>query len=154
MRIEPGTEKTIKSQGDVGSLDLSLPVQTRDGREVIVHKIRERARQIIAFIKDEINPDKWVLRIFHDDGSFFDPCIEFKCGDDLVNCPPKKVKKEGWVNIYKRSPYEDQFGKKRTARVSDAYETAAAAKEGARLAVIKGVPNYVKTVKIEWEEEQ
>jgi len=129
--------------------DPTKPCQTRDGREVQVLRQGVIDTRLTAFIKDEHNPDKWVLRTYHPDGRFYwnlnaKPIF---CGDDLVNVPTK-VKREGWVNIYSYADSE------KSAHQSGVWRRKKDALKSVERASKCGVTRPVATVKIEWEEEQ
>ena len=141
--------------------DPSLPVMTRDGRKAIV--LERRSEQyddglhtsIIAFIKDEHNPDKWVLRTFYYDGRFYCPTSNMHismCGDDLVNVPIK-VKKDGWINIYTTNSVGMKYLFK-IAHQSGVYKTRAEAGQKACDLINRNGPAPNATIRIEWEEEQ
>jgi len=135
------------------TFDPSLPVKTRDGRKVEILRVQPISMRILAFIEDEHNPTKWVLRTFYYDGCFYcqsanDTMI---CGDDLINCPPTKVRKEGWVNIY---PVLLKYFPLRIANTSGVYATRIEADEVCLKAHRHGVPLPAATVKIEWEQKQ
>ena len=135
--------------------DPTKPVQTRDGRRAIVVRMLDKEHFMALVAResgDLLEMQGGIIKTYHYNGEFL---YKAQCGDDLINFPPIKVNRKGWVNIYSSFPYKGALDKKkRIARVSDAYETAAAAKEGARIAALRGVSWYTKTVKIEWEEEQ
>jgi len=126
-------------------LDLTKPVQTRDGRKVEI--LRTPKFLIIAFIEDETNPSKWVLRTFHENGNFLDG---YESGEDLFNIPPAKVRKEGWVNIY---PVKEPRRKDLIAHQSGVFKTKQLAEGAAKRGNERYTPWPVCTTKIEWEEE-
>ena len=152
-------DQTIKTNG----FDPSLPVMTRDGRKAIF--LERRSEQyddglhtsIIAFIKDEHNPDKWVLRTFCYDGRFFvyadEELYDMICGDDLVNCSSTKVKKDGWINIYTTNSVGMKYLFK-IAHQSGVYKTRAEAEQKACDLINRNGPGPNATIRIEWEEEQ
>lgn len=139
-------DQTIKN----AVLDPTLPVCTRDGRRVEI--LRQTRTHITAFIEYETNPSRWQMRTFHNDGTYY---FGIPCGDDLVNVPTKKVKKEGWVNIYSNVLEGQPEVKERPiARQSGIYKTKVDAHRAVIKANLNGVPFPVATAKIEWEEEQ
>lgn len=134
------------------NFDPTKPCQTRDGRKVEILRVGVIDMRITAFVEDETNPSKWVLRTYHCGGWFLCPVsnmIESFCADDLVNVPAK-VKREGWVNIYKIQPYGPP---KMSVRTGGVYSSKIDAHRGAVHANSLGTPLPVATVKIEWEEE-
>lgn len=135
-----------KIVGNPVGFDPSKPVQTRDGRKVEI--LRTPASLNIAFIEDENNPSKWVLRTFHKNGSFLHG---YTSGDDLVNCPPTKVRKEGWILVFPHIAcnYTSTIG-----RQSGIYKSFEDAKTKADKHGDLGYEYPVAIAKVEWEEEQ
>ena len=133
--------------GPVGKgFDPTLPVKTRDGRRALIHEVfNDGTKRFSAFIEDEINPTKWVFMTYHHSGMFY---FGVPCGNDLVNVP-KKVKKEGWVNVYKVTGIckGGLIG-----RQSGIFDTKERAEKWATH--YENSPHIYATVKIEWEEEQ
>jgi hypothetical protein len=122
-------------------LDLTKPIRTRDGREAKFYE-KTGKNSFSAFIKDEHNPDKWVLHIYYSSGRLL---FDTPCGDDIVNVVRKRT---GWMNIYKaRKGYF-----KSIAYQSGVYETREEAVDAYMHANKNGVPLPDATVKIEWEE--
>ena len=101
------------------------------------------------FVRYEHSPDRWVFRLYCANGSFYKG---MPCGDDLINSPPKKIRKEGWVNIY---PYKCSSSfMSRIAHTGGIHKTRKLADEACLRANKNGIPLPVATIKIEWEEEQ
>lgn len=134
--------------------DPSLPIQTRDGKKAILFS--SEGDSLIAFVeKGQSHPSSggiWALRVYNVNGKYFgstgaDSCV------DLINCPPTKVKKEGWVNIH-RMFCDNVDSKTHLARQSGIYKSRKFAVNAAVASNKRGVPLPVATVKIEWEEEQ
>ena len=113
----------------------SLKVVTRDGREVrIICTDAKGDEPIIALVYNNIREEENVYT-YNRDGYFYgdnDSCL------DLFFAP---VKKEGWVNLFKDKeinyPYIPGI-------IHDSEEEAKEA--------IKGDPDFIATIKIEWEE--
>jgi len=131
--------------------DPTLPVQTRDGKKVQI--LSTEGDSLIAYVeKGQSHPCSggvWALRVYNVNGKYFgstgaDSCV------DLINCPPTKVKKEGWVNIYKRYSNPLELG----VRTGGVFKSEELAKEAAYVAHHARNPLPIATVKIEWEEEQ
>ena len=113
----------------------SQKVVTRDGREVrIICTDAKGDEPIIALVYNNIREEENVYT-YNRDGYFYgdnDSCL------DLFFAP---IKKEGWINLFKDKeinyPYIPGI-------IHDSEEEA---KE-----VIKGDPDFISTIKIEWEE--
>ena len=113
----------------------SQKVVTRDGRAVrIVCTDAKGDEPIIALVYNNIREEENVYT-YNRDGYFYgdnDSCL------DLFFAP---IKKEGWINLFKDKeinyPYIPGI-------IHDSEEEA---KE-----VIKGDPDFISTIKIEWEE--
>ena len=127
--------------------DPALPFQTRDGREA---KLCENLPNgsISVFVKDCLNPGGWRLITYPSNGSMF---FDLQCGNDLVNTPPKKIKKEGWINIY---PCSNNTGLSPDliARQSGVFNNKESAEKWAT--AYQYAPHPAATIKIEWEEEE
>ena len=114
----------------------SQKVITKDGREVRIictDFLSEMNKPVIALIKEDENKENaWN---FTKNGKYHLPENK-KNSKDLFFAP---IKREGWVNIYKDEgiPY---FG-----NIHDSEENAKEA--------IKGDPDFIATIKIEWEED-
>ena len=108
-------------------------VVTRDGREVrIICTDAKNEEPIIALIYNK-NRDEENVYTYNRDGYFYknnDSCL------DLFFAPTKR---EGWVNLYK--------DKGITHIHAFIYNNEEMAKEA-----IKGDPEFIATIKIEWEE--
>ena len=139
--------------------DPTKPVQTRDGRKVEILRVKPVSMSILAFIEDEHNPSKWVLRTFCYNGRFFayadEELYDNITGDDLVNIPTT-ARKEGWMNIYPLKPatltlsyYEGML-----THASSIYKTRIEADKACLRAHRNGVPLPAATIKVEWEEEK
>lgn len=115
--------------------DPSKKVVTRDGREVrIICTDAKGDEPIIALVYNNIREEENVYT-YNRDGYFYgdnDSCL------DLFFAPTKK---EGWVNLFKDKeinyPYIPGI-------IHDSEEEAKEA--------IKGDPDFIATIKIEWEE--
>ena len=115
--------------------DPSKKVVTRDGREVrIICTDAKGDEPIIALVYNNIREEENVYT-YNRDGYFYgdnDSCL------DLFFTP---VKKEGWINLFKDKeinyPYIPGI-------IHDSEEEAKEA--------IKGDPDFIATIKIEWEE--
>lgn len=113
----------------------SQKVVTRDGREVrIICTDAKGDEPIIALVYNNIREEENVYT-YNRDGYFYgdnDSCL------DLFFTP---VKKEGWINLFKDKeinyPYIPGI-------IHDSEEEAKEA--------IKGDPDFIATIKIEWEE--
>ena len=105
------------------------PVCTRDGRKVrIICFDREFIHKgknycIVALINDGSHGES--LYSYTEDGLFSSNKIH---NSDLMMLPEKK---EGWVNVYK----------------NQIHDILKSAEEGC-----KGITDYIKTIKVEWEE--
>ena len=119
--------------------DPSKRVVTRDGREVRIICTDFKCQMnkpIIALVKEDKDEEKQKENIecFFENGKylFFDVDSPL----DLFFAP---VKKEGWINLFKDEELTFING--------DVYENEKDAKEAAQ-----GEPDFIATVKIEWEE--
>lgn len=111
--------------------NLSQKVVTRDGRSVrIVYTDAKNEFPIIALIT---NDDKEVLMDYNNNGKVSPDEITDL---DLFFEP---IKKEGWVNLFKDKELPFING--------DVYKSEKDAKEAAI-----GEPDFIASVKIEWEE--
>ena len=115
--------------------DPSKKVVTRDGREVrIICTDAKGDEPIIALVYNN-NREEENVYTYNRDGSFYR--YNYDCLD-LFFAPTKK---EGWINLFKDKeinyPYIPGI-------IHDSEEEA---KE-----VIKGDPDFIATIKIEWEE--
>ena len=111
--------------------DLSQKVITKDGRKVrIICTNAKNEFPIIALIT---NDDKEVLMDYNNNGKVSpDEMTDL----DLFFAPTKR---EGWVNIFKDEELPFING--------DIYKSEKEAKEEA-----EGEPDYITSIKIEWEE--
>ena len=111
--------------------DLSQKVVTKDGRKVRIICIDAKNEfPIIALIT---NDDKEVLMDYNNNGKVSpDEMTDL----DLFFAPTKR---EGWVNIFKDEELPFING--------DIYKSEKEAKEEA-----EGEPDYITSIKIEWEE--
>ena len=111
----------------------SLKVVTRDGREVrIICTDAKGDEPIIALVYNNIREEENVYT-YNRDGYFYgdnDSCL------DLFFA---LVKREGWINLYKNEGITYLPG-----IIHDSEEDAKEA--------IKGDPDFIATIKIEWEE--
>ena len=111
----------------------SQKVVTRDGREVrIICTDAKGDEPIIALVYNNIREEENVYT-YNRDGYFYgdnDSCL------DLFFAP---IKREGWVNIFKDEELPFING--------DIYKSEKEAKEEA-----EGEPDYITSIKIEWEE--
>ena len=112
----------------------SQKVITRDGREVrIICTDAKGDEPIIALVYNNIREEENVYT-YNREGIFYkdnDSCL------DLFFAP---IKREGWINVYK---FEDD---KRT--IGCLFES----EEEANLHKYDRASEYIKTIKIEWEE--
>jgi len=139
---------SIISEEFLKKFDPSKPVQTRDGKKVIIRSSEDDS--LTAFVETgQSHPCSggvWALRVYNINGKYFSSAGADSCVD-LINIPTK-VKKEGWVNIYKaKVGYY-----KSIAFQSGVYGTRIEADEACLNAHKNGVPLPVDTVKIKWEE--
>ena len=111
----------------------SQKVVTRDGREVrIICTDAKNDEPIIALVYNNIREEENVYT-YNRDGYFYgdnDSCL------DLFFAP---IKKEGWINLYK-----DEGITYLPGIIHDSEEDAKKA--------IKDDPDFITTIKIEWEE--
>ena len=115
--------------------DPSKKVVTRDGRNVrIICTDAKGDEPIIALVYNN-NRDEENVYTYNRDGSFYGD--NYDCLD-LFFAP---IKKEGWINLFKDKeinyPYIPGI-------IHDSEEEAKEA--------IKGDPDFIATIKIEWEE--
>ena len=113
--------------------DPSKKVVTRDGREVrIICTDAKNDEPIIALVYDN-NQDEENCYTYNRDGSFY--------GDnyDYLDLFFDTIKKEGWINLYK-----DEGITYLPGIIHDSEEDAQKA--------IKDDPDFITTIKIEWEE--
>ena len=111
--------------------DLSQKVVTKDGRNVrIICTNAKNEFPIIALIT---NDDKEVLMDYNNNGKV---SADEMTDLDLFFAPTKR---EGWVNIFKDEELPFING--------DIYKSEKEAKEEA-----EGEPDYITSIKIEWEE--
>ena len=112
----------------------SQKVVTRDGRDVrIICTDAKGDEPIIALVYNKIREEENVYT-YNREGIFYkdnDSCL------DLFFAP---IKREGWINVYK---FEDD---KRT--IGCLFES----EEEANLHKYDRASEYIKTIKIEWEE--
>ena len=112
---------------DLEAAKAGKPVCTRDGRKarIICFDRRDKFSHIVALIT---NPDgREIIWGYEDSGA----CLNDNKNNDLMMLPEKK---EGWVNIY-------------------ALNTCYSSKEEAEANIDQDYEHeYVRTVKIEWEE--
>ena len=134
------------------AFDPSKPIQTLDGRKAKIYETLPNGT-IAAFIQKHLHSDEWKFKTYHKDGRTCSPhrLQELACGDDLVNIPPKKVKKEGWILIYpnKSKHWLDVIGHQ-----TGIYGSEAAAWAKAASAVAARIQRPTDIVKIKWEEEE
>ena len=111
----------------------SQKVVTRDGREVrIVCTDAKGDEPIIALVYNNIRDEENVYT-YNRDGSFYGD--NYDCLDLFFD----NIKKEGWVNLFKDEELMFING--------DVYKNEEDAKEAAQ-----GEPDFIATIKIEWEE--
>ena len=111
----------------------SQKVVTRDGREVrIVCTDAKGDEPIIALVYNK-NREEENVYTYNRDGSFYGD--NYDCLDLFFD----NIKKEGWVNLFKDEELTFING--------DVYENEKDGKEAAQ-----GEPDFIATVKIEWEE--
>ena len=112
----------------------SQKVVTRDGREVrIICTDAKGEEPIIALVYNK-NRDEENVYTYNREGIFY------KDNDSCLDLFFDTIKREGWVNIYR---YEDD---KRT--IGCLFES----EEEANLHKYDRASEYIKTIKIEWEE--
>ena len=113
----------------------SQKVVTRDGREVrIICTDAKGDEPIIALVYNNIREEENVYT-YNRDGSFYGD--NYDCLD-LFFAP---IKKEAWLNIYKDKEINYSYI---PGIIHDSEEEAKEA--------IKGAPDFIATIKIEWEE--
>ena len=117
----------------------SLKVVTRDGRAVrIICTDYKGSQPIIGLVATgEEKEEKEIAYCFTEKGNQYSP-IERKPELDLFFAP---IKREGWVNLYKDKDEDITY---LPGIIHDSEEEA---KE-----VIKGDPDFIATIKIEWKE--
>ena len=112
----------------------SQKVVTRDGRAVrIICTDAKGDEPIIALVYNNIRDEENVYT-YNRDGRFYnnDSCL------DLFFAP---IKREGWVNLYKDKDEDITY------LPGIIHDSEKEAKEA-----IKGDPEFIATIKIEWEE--
>ena len=109
------------------------PVVTRDGRPVKIAGYNPDAN-VYSKITGWVNGE---VKAWGSVGDFY----SLTSGFDLFMAEKPKVKKEGWVNVYRKRESIDTF-----AHLSNVYFYKEAAKRDA-------TDCCIATVKIEWEEE-
>lgn len=106
------------------------PVCTRDGRKARIlcfdRLCCDEISTIVACVLSKDGKDEDVI-IYSSDGFIADK--QHPYADDLMMLPEKK---EGWVNVYKYQIHDTP--------------------ESAKESLCKGITDYIKTIKIEWEE--
>lgn len=113
--------------------DPSQKVVTRDGREVRIICTNMKGRYKIVGLVNDTKENVESVEVFQENGLVSN---SGECNLDLFFAP---IKKEGWVNIYKR------MTKCLYVEESIYYSKEIAIKN-------KFGGNYVTTIKIEWEE--
>ena len=111
----------------------SQKVITRDGREVRIICTDAKGDEPIMALVYNNNRDEENVYTYNRDGSFYGD--NYDCLD-LFFAP---IKKEGWINLFK-----DEDIVYLTGIIHDSEEEAKEA--------IKGDPDFIATIKIEWEE--
>lgn len=87
-------------------IDLTKPVQTRDGQEVRFYNADTLDGAGIYPLHGAIEDGtKWVVAVWTGDGKFYD--TGRRDGRDLVNIP---VKRSGWINVYPCSGHPGSLG--------------------------------------------
>lgn len=115
--------------------DPSKKVVTRDGRNVrIICTDAKGDEPIIALVYNN-NRDEENVYTYNRDGSFYGD--NYDCLD-LFFAP---IKKEGWINLFKDKEINYPYI---SGIIHDSEEEAKEA--------IKGDPDFIATIKIEWEE--
>lgn len=115
--------------------DPSKKVVTRDGREVRIICTDAKGDEPIVALLYNKNRDEENVYTYNRDGYFYknnDSCL------DLLFAP---IKREGWVNLYKDKDEDITY------LPGIIHDSEKEAKEA-----IKGDPNFIATIKIEWEE--
>ena len=115
--------------------DPSQKVVTRDGREVRIICTDAKGDEPIVALLYNKNRDEENVYTYNREGIFYkdnDSCL------DLFFAP---VKKEGWINLYKDKDEDITY------LPGIIHDSEKEAKEA-----IKGDPNFIATIKIEWEE--
>lgn len=119
-------DKPTLAPFDINLAKQGKPVCTRDGRKarIICFDRIDSTRcnlPIVALVQCE---ETEVLQLYHDDGK-----CDVKADLDLMMLPKKK---EGWVNVYKKSIYKTK---------EDAFNR-------------RDKENYLMTIKVGWEDEE
>lgn len=112
------------------------PVQTRDGRSVriICYNREDKDYPIVALVKNHF--DKEIIEEYTINGKY--DIHVLRSDADLFMAPTKK---EGWINLFKDKGYTRLAGSR---LIHDSKEAA--------LYSVNNSPDYVTTIKIEWEE--
>lgn len=122
----------------MNKLDLTKPVQTRDGRPVRILCTDARREDCIIGLINENGKDQSYY--WYPDGSHWhDPYGPRDC--DLINVPPPMIKREGWINLYRPAQGDE--------RLSD--KVIWATEQSARV-YSQDSDRYLMTLRIEWEE--
>lgn len=117
--------------------DSSKKVVTRDGREVrIICTDAKGDEPIIALVYNK-NRDEENVYTYNRDGSFYRD--NYDCLDLFFKSINNNTNREGWINLFK-----DEDIVYLTGIIHDSEEDARKA--------IKGDPDFIATIKIEWEE--
>lgn len=93
--------RRVNKQNKTMKLDLTKPVQTRDGRKArIICTDAKHIKPVIALVTE---PNTFeCVALYGADGNFFaDKTLESR--NDLVNVPETN-KLEGWLNVYSSTP--------------------------------------------------
>ena len=115
--------------------DPSQKVVTRDGREVrLLCTDAKNDEPIIALVYNN-NREEENVYTYNRDGSFYGD--NYDCLDLFFD----NIKKEGWINLYKDKNEDITY---LPGIIHDSEEKAKEA--------IKGDPDFIATIKIEWEE--
>ena len=113
----------------------SQKIVTRDGREVrIICTDAKGDEPIVALIYNN-NRDEENVYTYNRDGYFY------KDNDSCLDLCFATTKREGWVNLYKEKDEDITYSP------GIIYDNEKEAKEA-----IKGDPEFIATIKIEWEE--
>ena len=120
-------DKPTLTPFDINLAKQGKPVCTRDGYKarIICFDAKGMHQPIIALITQDNGVE--YIETYYSNGRFNDD-INSQSGGDLMMLPEKKV---GWVNVYK----------------NQIHDTPESAKEGH-----KGITDYIKTIRVEWEE--
>ena len=121
-------------------LDLTKPVQTRDGREVRIYATDGRKPHTLHGAMNE--DGEWVLASWFPDGIW---CSGGGDSRDLINVPAKR---KGWEALYRLPDKDDTQAAKiceeAVMQPSFVYDTEEAA--------ARYNPNAIAIIAIEWEE--